>query len=29
MAEVRGEDVADLANSISVSAEKIFGSFAS
>lgn len=28
MAEVRGEDVADLANSISVSAEKIFGSFA-
>ena len=29
MAEVRGEDVTDLANSISVSAEKIFGSFAS
>jgi TatD DNase family protein len=28
MAEVRGDDLADLANSISVSAEKIFGSFA-
>jgi TatD DNase family protein len=29
MAEVRGDELADLANSISVSAEKIFGSFAS
>ena len=28
MAEVRGDDLADLANSVSVSAEKIFGSFA-
>lgn len=28
MAEVRGDDLAELANSISVSAEKIFGSFA-
>jgi len=28
MAEVRGDDLADLANSISVRAEKIFGSFA-